>query len=134
MRKHIIILVLTALILSSCSTPANFYFHKPESDGGSIFSSSPESSFFYDKYYSNEITNYKLRLNKEQYNEIKKLIKIIKSKQELSDAELSEGPTDMALIIGKDTIYGYGQSWMWRKRVVFFESPILKKTLEKYIK
>jgi len=132
MKKQIIILFLALQILISCSsTPALLYIHKTEKNDGDIFGY-PKNGFFISKSYSQEITQYKIKFNKEEYKEIKKLIEILKSKQDLDDLELGEGPTDTALIIGKDTLYGYGQSWIWKKKVTYFESPILKNALDKY--
>jgi len=136
MRKHIIILILTALVLSCCaSTPVSLYVHRTESDDGDIFGY-PRNAFFYNRAYSNEITKYKIKFNPEEYKEIHKLLEILKTRPDLDDLELGEGPTDTALVIGKDTLYTYGigKCWLWKRKAYCFESPILKKALEKYRK
>lgn len=134
MKTKLFFLTLTLFVFSSCSMNyAELFIHRTEVNGGEIFGY-PKYGFFYDKEIANEIKKHRIKLTKEEYIEIKKLLDVLKTKPDLEDIELGEGPKDIALIIDQDTLYGYNQSWIWKKKATFFESSTLRNFIEKHKK
>lgn len=134
MKVKIFILTLILCVTSSCSMRfGDLIIHKTELDGGEIFGY-PKYGFFYDKEIANEKKKHRIKFTKEEYIEIKRLLDVLKTKPDLEEIELGEGPKEIALIVDKDTIYGYNQSWIWKKKATFFESPTLRNLIEKHRK
>ncbi len=129
--KTFYIILLVLVVQSSSNKYVYLYVHRPSKNDGDK-KGDPKYGFFYDNNISYEISKYTLKLSNDEYSEIKKLMNLFNYKKDLDTLELYESLSDRAIIYGKDTLYGYGQSWTWKKRVVYFESSILKKALDKY--
>lgn len=127
------ILIIILLLLVSCNIrKTQLTVHKTDNDDGDIFGD-PKIGFFSKSRHTSELFSYNLNLKKEECQEIKRLLKILKTRPVLDNFELGEEPKTLALIIKKDTLYSYGNGWYWKRRAVIFESQILDQLLNPYL-
>ncbi|AWA31069.1 hypothetical protein HYN48_13780 [Flavobacterium magnum] len=90
-----------------------------------------KSSFFYDPSYAGEIYRYEVKFTSAEVREIKKILNSLKMRPDLDEIELHEGPTMYALIIKRDTVFGYGGSVYWEKKAISVpKNPIAKKVMQ----